>query len=119
MRRLRVLVLAIVALPGLAFASPKTLSDLANMVASLIDTAVFVLITFGLVVYFYGMGMNMANFSKDREKRRSFFIWGILAIFVMVSIWGIVAILRQTLFGNTTNVNTKSSSIQIPYESLV
>lgn len=85
-------------MPGVVFAAPRTLSDLANLVASLIDTAVFVLISFAIVLYFYGMDINITNFKDDKEKRKQFFVYGLLAIFVMVSIWGIVALVKNTIF---------------------
>lgn len=31
---------------------------------------------------------------------RSYLVWGIIIIFVMVSIWGILQLLQNTLFGN-------------------
>ncbi len=90
--------------PFEVYAAPRDLMTLAKSVSSLIDTAVFVLITFGIVLYFYGLGTNISTIAKDPEKRKHFFVWGLCTIFVMVSIWGIVALLKNTLFGSIQHV---------------
>lgn len=36
--------------------------------------------------------------AKGREEMRSALVWGVLILFVMMSVWGIVAILRNTFF---------------------
>jgi hypothetical protein len=86
-------------LPLVASAAPRTFRELACQVAELLDTATFVLILFGLVVYFWGIAVNIPHFGEEKggEKRQGFFIWGIVILFVMVSIWGIIQLLQATL----------------------
>ena len=90
-------------LPFATLAAPNTFQDLAFDVVELIDMATMTLIVFGLVAYFWGMAINIPHFGDEKgaEKRRSFFFWGIIVLFVMVSIWGIVQLLQNTLFGNS------------------
>jgi len=85
--------------PLVALAAPRTFKDLACEAASLIDTATFMLITFALVAYFWGVATNIPHFGDEKgaEKRKSFFFWGLIIFFVMVSIWGIVQLLQNTL----------------------
>lgn len=87
------------ALPMVALAAPRTFRELACTIADLIDTATFTLIIFALVAYFWGIASNISHFNDDKgaEKRKAFFIWGIVIIFVMVSIWGIVQLLQDSL----------------------
>lgn len=86
-------------LPLIASAAPLTFRELACQLADLIDTATFTLIIFALVAYFWGMAVNIPHFGDEKgaEKRKSFFFWGIIVLFVMVSIWGIVQLLQNTL----------------------
>ncbi|MBI2610781.1 hypothetical protein HYW60_02505 [Candidatus Kaiserbacteria bacterium] len=92
---------AILLLPSVALAAPNTFQELAYDVVEILDTATFTLIIFGLVVYFWGMATNIPHFGDEKgaEKRKSFFFWGLVVLFVMASIWGIIHLLQNTLFG--------------------
>ncbi len=97
------LFLALLTYPSEAFAAaPKNFSELAEMVVRLIDTATGVLIVLGFVVYFWGISENILKFEDDPEKRKAYFFWGLLVLFVMVSIWGIIGLLENTLFGSSS-----------------
>lgn len=90
--------------PTVAFAAaPKTFQELANVLVILMNNAVVVLLVLGLVVYFYGVSTNVMNFQKggaaNSEKIKAYFFWGIIVLFVMVSIWGILQLLQNSLFG--------------------
>ncbi|QQG37739.1 MAG: hypothetical protein HYS26_03895 [Candidatus Kaiserbacteria bacterium] len=89
-------------LPGVALAAPKTFTELACTVVSILDTATMTVILLGLVAYFYGIATNIGHFGeeKDHEKVKAYFFWGLIILFVMFSIWGIVAIVKNTLFDN-------------------
>ena len=103
MFRTIVLFLGTLAFPGWALAAaPKTFSELAEMIVSIIDTGTGVLIVLGFVVYFWGISTNVLKFEDDPDKRKAYFFWGLLVLFVMVSIWGIVGLLQNTLFGGGT-----------------
>ncbi len=101
--------------PTLALAAPRNFSELANMLVGLISTATGVLIVFALVAYFYGVATNIPHFGSEKgaEKIKSYFFWGILILFVMVSIWGIVELLQNTLFGGSPNApNNGAPAVQ-------
>jgi len=94
------LALIAAALPAVVFAAPRTFQDLANLIVVLLNNATIVLIVLGLVVYFYGMSTNILKM-KDQgsTKMKAYFIWGLIVLFVMVSVWGILQLLQNTLFG--------------------
>jgi succinate dehydrogenase/fumarate reductase cytochrome b subunit len=103
---------AILLLPIMVFAAgaPNTFQDLANQVAGILNSAASVLVVAGIVVYFYGVSTNILKFGEgDREKLKNYFVWGIIVLFVMVSIWGILSLLQNTLFGNSTSGNTTTT----------
>lgn len=103
MRSFRTLALLSLLVPSVASAAaPKTFLDLSNLIVLLLDNATAVLVVAGIVVYFYGVSTNILNFSKEGgEKLRAYFLWGIIVLFVMVSIWGILRLLQETLFGQS------------------
>ena len=102
MKTLRLLVPVVVLLVPLIAAAqgaPQTLGELATLVVKLISAATGILVAAAIVVYFWGIIMNMSTFTEGNpEKLRAYFFWGIVALFVMVSIWGILSLLSQTVF---------------------
>ncbi|MBI4068274.1 hypothetical protein HY413_02600 [Candidatus Kaiserbacteria bacterium] len=89
--------------PVVALAAANTFQELAFDVVEILDTATFTLIIFGVVVYFWGIATNIPHFGDEKgaEKQKSFFFWGLVVLFIMVSIWGIIQLLQNTLFGGT------------------
>ncbi len=71
------------------------LTTTASTLNTLFGTLVAVVITLGLVIFLWGLVVVMmgagSEDSKQRGKRLMF--WGIIILFVMVSVWGLVALL--------------------------
>ena len=101
------------ALPFMAFAqvvNPTYLQSIIGSAKALLDQLVVFLIALAVVWFIWNVvKYTMSSDEDGKEKAKSQMIWGIVAIAVIVSVWGLVAIL-QGLFGvNTTgagNVNT-------------
>ena len=85
--------------PSVAFAAtPKTFSELANMVVSIVNALTALLVLAAVVFYLFNISMFTGKAGEERAKMKNIIVWGILAIFVMVSIWGILRIMQSTLF---------------------
>lgn len=94
------LALLIVLMPGVALAAPRTFSEAVNLLVTILDTGTGLLVLAGIVVYFWGISTNILKMKDEGSQAfKAYFIWGIVAIFVMVSIWGIIELLQNTLFG--------------------
>lgn len=83
---------------------------LAQWAAQMFGTATALLVGGALVLYFWSIAYNMfgyntAGSASSLAKLRSTLLWGLLALFIMFSIWGIIRILGLTLFG-TNNFNS-------------
>lgn len=65
-------------------------------------------IAFGLAVVFFFWGLAKfilkAGDKEGKEEGRNIMIWGVLALFVMASIWGIVNLLAFTLGVNSGGI---------------
>jgi hypothetical protein len=86
--------------PGVALAAPRTFKELADTFVSIIDSATGLLILAGIVIYFYGISRNVLKMKDEGGKLMwNYVIWGIGVIFLMVSIWGIIELIRNTIFG--------------------
>ena len=94
------LVSTLVLVPSVAFAAPRTFNELANLIVTILDTGTGLLILGGIVVYFWGISTNILKMKDEGSQAfKAYFVWGLIAIFVMLSIWGIIEILQNTIFG--------------------
>jgi hypothetical protein len=104
----RILIVLLASTPALAHAqrAPRTFTELAFHLVDLMGYAIGTLVLAGLVLYFAGALQHMAKTHRGDSKERSkFFLTGIIILFVMVSVWGILQILESTLFGTGQNLD--------------
>ena len=98
-------------IPSVAMAAgPKSLVELSSMLIKILNSGTGFLILAGIIIYFWGITGSLFNTKQGKVnggELRKLIGWGLITIFVMVSIWGIVRLLRDTLFRND---NTTSSS---------
>ena len=84
-----------------AFAQASTFFDYINVTNGLIQSAAPVVI--GLAMLFFLWGTAQFLFSGGDEKKlqdtKRLMMWGIITLFVMVSVWGIVDIIQTEFFG--------------------
>lgn len=97
----RALLLTVLFLPAIAAAAaPRTFSELAEQTVGILNGGIGVAIVLGLVIYFYGIATGISKLSSGgADELRLRIVWGLIAIFVMVSVWGIVGLVRNSLFG--------------------
>jgi len=71
-----------------------------KVIDQIINPLIPVLIGIGLIVFFWGIIQFVLN-ADSEEKRttgKQHMMWGIIGIFIMVSVWGIIYLL-QDFFG--------------------
>ncbi len=83
---------------------PKvSLAGLVAWLAGIMNQLIYLILGASLVVFLYGI-FKLAFVDglkpESREQARKFMFWGIVSLFVMVSVWGLVNILKVSLFGN-------------------
>ena len=96
----------------------NNLTDLMDILLDLIEQAVTVVVALALLFFFWGLA-NFILYASDETKRkegRSIMLWGIIALFVMLSVWGLVRVLQNTFLkggagtGSGVNVNAPAGS---------
>lgn len=90
------------ALPFVAFAqsSSGNLAPIKNLVVSvgqILNMLVPVLIAAALVVFFWGLVMYIWSGGKNSAQGRKVMLAGLVSLFVMVSVWGIVRLAQNAL----------------------
>lgn len=101
----KILALATAFLPGLALAQ-NNFTNVQNgiaSVASIVDRLIPLIIGIAVLLFLIGV-LRFVTAGGDEEKReaaRHMIIFGIIALFVMVCVWGFVNILKSSIFGGT------------------
>ena len=94
---------AIMATPLVAEAqqTSTTLFDLLGFVNAIINQAIPVVVSLAFLFFVWGLAkfILLSGDEKRHEEGRNIMIWGIIALFVLVSVWGIV-----NLVGNLTGI---------------
>ena len=88
-----------------AAGAPKTFKELANQTFTLLTSGIATLIALGIVIYLWSIASNIAKAQEGFSNAgyRTAILWGIIIIFVMVSVIGIVRLIGTTLFQNGGN----------------
>ena len=86
-------------LPAYTYAAITDVQDLLTALLDLFNNLIYVVFSFSLVIFFWGLAKFILNAGdeKTHEDGRHLMFWGIIALFVMTSIWGIIAFLQNNL----------------------
>ena len=84
--------------PAQAPAADGNLQSFIEQIADILNILLPIFVTLAVLAFFWGLIKFIFQAGDEREKGKNIMIWGIIALFVIVSIWGIVAFLSN-LFG--------------------
>lgn len=107
----KIIPIALAFAPSLVFA--RTISSIiSDTIRPIIDTLVPLFIAVAVAVFLYGV-VKYVTSAGDEEKRKeakSYMLYGIIGLFVMVSIWGLVTIISDT-FALDSNVTVPTTAL--------
>ena len=93
------------------YSANQGIGGLFTLAGAYMDRIVPFIIALAVVFFIYNVFVYAIVGASDEEKRteaRTRMVWGIIGIFVMVSVWGLVAILQSTFnLGVTTNLGNQ------------
>ena len=84
-------------------------NNVVSTATTLIMTAAFMIFFYGVVVFIYGRVTGSGDM-KDIAKGREFMMWGLIALFVMVSVSGIIKLFQTSLDINGSSIDIKPVS---------
>lgn len=81
-----------------AMAGAVTLGHTVGVLSDIINGLIPVVLAITVLIFFWGLAMYLwdAGNSESKSKGIQIMIMGVLSLFVMVSIWGIIGVLQQT-----------------------
>jgi hypothetical protein len=96
--------------------SQGTLFGILCKVGSLLNAVVPVLIALGVVYFVWGVVQFVASSDEEAKKNgRNKIIYGIIGLAVIIGLWGLVNLLRNTFgLNNTTNIQLPTLPVVIP-----
>ena len=105
--------------PAMAFAQAITdVNSLTYKLTNLGNTAIQILIAFA-VIYIIFQVIRYIIAAEDPEARGNIgkaILWGIVGLFVILSIWGLVRILTNTFRTDTTAPTSQYPQVQYPQQ---
>ena len=85
-------------LPLVAFAqSLAPIRTFLSSISELVAILVPLLIALGLVAFFWGLVQYIFAGAKGSAAGKKIMVWGLIALFVMVSVWGIITMAQGAL----------------------
>jgi hypothetical protein len=98
----RVYILAVLCMVMPSISSAQTATSIFNLidiVGAIVNRLIPLAIALALVVFLWGMlrFIYAAGNEQAIADGRRLMVWGIIVLFVMVSVWGLVALLNNTL----------------------
>ena len=89
------------------------LEGILQVLGDLINLATPIVVALALLFFFWGLANYILKAGDDaeRKKAKATMIWGIIALFLMVSVWGIINVVRDTFDLDNTNIDVPQVDI--------
>jgi len=88
-----------------AYANALTLGDIIKNATEIVGSVIPLVSGLALVYFIYGLAeyVSVSGNEAKKEEGRNRMVWGIIALFVIISVWGLVKVLQATIWGSTTD----------------
>jgi len=90
-------------------AAQSELSKVKNIVGAvgeIVGLLIPIVFALALLYFFWGLGKYILASGEGKEEGKNIMIWGVVALFVMASVWGIVRFIQQAFdINNNENIN--------------
>jgi ascorbate-specific PTS system EIIC-type component UlaA len=84
-------------IPTITLGANQAFAGLVNKLVDIINIIVPILVSLAIVLFFYHTSKGIFGNAKDgvdaRKNLKDTLFWGVIIIFVMVSIWGILSLI--------------------------
>jgi hypothetical protein len=86
-------------IPGIALAAVTDFRSLLQLFADLLGSVIGVLYMVAFATFFWGIGLFILNTTDDKKRQegKAWMFWSVIALFVMITIWGLVGVLVNTV----------------------
>lgn len=100
--------------PAIVFAQTTTFTSILGVIQGILNVVMPILITLGVVYFLWGVVQYVTSGDAEKkEEGQQHMIWGLIGIFVMVALWGLIAVISNT-FGISGTGGLQGSGGGIP-----
>lgn len=94
-----ILISFLILIPLIAFAQINNAQDLIYALGNFFALATKVMVGIAVLVLFWGIAMRVFNFGSEEKVKEAnrIMVWGVIAIFVMISLAGIIYFIQEAL----------------------
>ena len=104
---------SIALIPSFSFAAANVDTILSKF-GSWLNTIAGIIIGLTVIAIFIGIFQMIFSFDKKKDEGKQIMIWGVIALFVMVSIWGIVHFLQGSVGINSDGIKKEDINKLLP-----
>jgi hypothetical protein len=97
-----------VLLPLVTHAQLSQTTGILRQIAFLVGFLVPIAFALGLLFFFWGVAKYILSVGSEKEQGKQIMVWGVIALFVMASVWGLVRFIQLEF-----NINN-TQSIPVP-----
>lgn len=122
---IKISVISSLLLPFILFAQQKDLNYLAQKISGYLNVGIVMILSLAIVMFVWNIYKYFISGSDDVSSKKEaglYVMWSVIGFFVILSFWGLVAILKNSLrlddsipssglFGNFKSSNSSSGSI--------
>lgn len=116
--KISALTVGALALPLVSFAQAGQLTNLQTLVESvgtIVNTIIPIMFALALLGFFYGLVVYIFGSEQNKDKAKKTMIWGVVALFVMAAVWGLVKFIGDAVgVGTDTGAPDVSNLIPTP-----
>jgi len=84
-------------LPLVSFAALGNIEGLVGDIGRIVNLIIPILFAVALLGFFYGLVMYIFGSEQNADQAKKTMIWGVVALAVMASIWGLVSFLGEAV----------------------
>lgn len=89
---------------SLGVSNNTTIGTTITYITEIVDLAIPILSALAFIVFFWGLSKFILNSNKQAEieNGKTYMMWGILALFILVSFGAIIGLIKGDLFGDSS-----------------
>ena len=92
---------------GTPYGGGTTFANVVSAILKIFNTALPVLVALALVLFMIGVVKYI--YSEGEREKGELMMWSLIALFVLVSVWGILRVLLNTFAGRASRDGTPAS----------
>lgn len=97
MKKLALIGGAVALFPLVSFAALDNINSFIVDIGGIVNTIIPILFAIALLGFFYGLVLYIFASEHESDKAKKYMLWGVVALFVMATVWGLVNFLGDAV----------------------